>query len=135
MFLSIWRLSHLSLATLSALFLIVLSISGIVLSFSPIKSQLSKFRSDELEKITLSNLIDNINKNQKEILEIKIDRNDFVEVKAISKKGEMTTFYANAKNGEAKGEIEKDISSPWQAIPLWGLESEGISGANTLPTI
>ena len=67
MFLSIWRLSHLSLATLSALFLIVLSISGIVLSFSPIKSQLSKFRSDELEKITLSNLIDNINKNQKEI--------------------------------------------------------------------
>ena len=108
MFLSIWRLSHLSLATLSALFLIVLSISGIVLSFSPIKSQLSKFRSDELEKITLSNLIDNINKNQKEILEIKIDRNDFVEVKAISKKGEMTTFYANAKNGEAKGEIEKE---------------------------
>ena len=108
MFLSIWRLSHLSLATLSALFLIVLSISGIVLSFSPIKNQISKYRSDELEKITLSSLINNINKNQKEILEIKIDRNDFVEVKAISKKGEMINFYANAKNGEAKGEVEKE---------------------------
>ena len=108
MVLSIWRYCHLTLAIISSFFLIIASITGIVLSFSPIKSKLSEYHSDQLSEIYLSSLIENIYKNDKEIIEIKLDENEFIQVKSISNKGDMKSYYANALDGKAIGEIEKE---------------------------
>ena len=108
MVLSIWRYSHLVLALSSALFLLTAAITGIVLSFSPIKNQISNYHNEGLDQISLSELIVNISMNNKEILEISIDKNNFVVVKAIKKSGEMSSFYVNISNGENLGKIKKE---------------------------
>ena len=108
MVLSIWRYCHLILALTSSFFLIIASITGLVLSFSPIKNELSDYHSNQLSEVYLSSLIENIYKNDKEIIEIKLDENEFIQVKSISNEGDMKSYYANALDGKAIGEIEKE---------------------------
>ena len=108
MVLSIWRYCHLILALTSSFFLIIASITGLVLSFSPIKNELSDYHSNQLSEVYLSSLIENIYKNDKEIIEIKLDENEFIQVRSISNDDNIKSYYANALNGKAIGEIEKE---------------------------
>ena len=105
MVLSIWRYCHLILALTSSFFLIIASITGIVLSFSPIKNQLSDYHSNQLSEVYLSSLIENIYKNDKEIIEIKLDENEFIQVRSISNEGDNISFayaYENGPNNQSK---------------------------------
>jgi len=106
--LSIWRYCHLTLAIISTLFLIIASITGIILSFSPIKNEISQFNKNRYNDIFISELIDNLSKNFLEITEIKVDENDFLQVSAITEKGELETFYTNPETGEKIGNIQKE---------------------------
>ena len=110
MILSIWRYCHLSLALVSAIFLIILSITGLILSFYPINDKLSKFHQDELANITVSSFIQKVQTYHHEIIEINVLKNGFLTVKALDKKGQTTKFYANPKNGENLGELKKESS-------------------------
>ena len=110
MILSIWRYCHLSLALVSAIFLIILSITGLILSFYPINDKLSKFHQDELDNITVSSFIQKVQTHNHEIIEINVLKNGFLTVKALDKKGQTTKFYANPKNGENLGELKKESS-------------------------
>ncbi len=110
MILSIWRYCHLSLALVSAIFLIILSITGLILSYYPINDKLSKFHQDELDNITVSSFIKKVQTHHHEIIEINVLKNGFLAVNALDKQGQTTKFYANPKNGENLGELKKESS-------------------------
>ena len=107
MILSIWRYCHLSLALISAIFLIIAAVTGTVLAFSPVHNKNTKYSAKHLDKITVSNFIKNLKKSNAEILEISIDDDNYVKVKAADSNGDMKKFYANINDGTSIGEVKK----------------------------
>lgn len=107
MTISIWRYSHLALAISSALFIIIASITGIILAFEPIANKLKPFAVENIEALSLANTIAVLEKKYDEVIEIEVDENNFVSVAVITKKGNSETFYINPKTGNKIGEIIK----------------------------
>jgi len=101
---SIWRLSHLSLAISSALFILIASITGIILAFEPISNQL-KYTTPDVTNVSIAETIKALNKNSDEIIAIEIDENKYVAADIITKKGKSVQFYIDPKTGEKVGEI------------------------------
>lgn len=104
---SIWRYSHLTLAISSFLFLLVASLTGIILAFEPISKQLSDYNISNTKEITLAQTISVLQKQYDEIISITIDENDFVSASVVTKEGKSDTFYVNPTTGEKLGDIEK----------------------------
>ncbi|MDO6674963.1 PepSY domain-containing protein [Tenacibaculum sp. 1_MG-2023] len=104
---SIWRYSHLTLAISSFLFLLIASLTGIILAFEPISKQLSDYSISNTEKITLAETISELQKQYDEIISISVDENDFVSASIVTKEGKSDTFYVNPTTGEKIGDIEK----------------------------
>ncbi|WP_430409031.1 PepSY domain-containing protein [Kordia sp.] len=108
MTISIWRYSHLALAISSSLFIIIASITGIILAFEPISKQLTPFAVDNLDEISIANTVDVLQKNYDEVINLKITNDNFVVASVITNEGESETFYINPNTGEKLGErIEK----------------------------
>ncbi len=105
MTLSIWRFSHLFLASIASLFLIVAAITGFVLSFSPIQNEMSKYHVDKPSEISISSIIKLVQENNIEVLEIKIDENEFIQSAVINNEGDYEKFYTDAYTGKKIGEI------------------------------
>lgn len=95
---------------MAAFFLFVASITGAILSFSPIENELSSFHSENLSDISVSTLIDSLQKNNLEIIEILVDNNNFLQSSVINNNGEGETFYTNANTGKKVGNI---INEPY----------------------
>ena len=105
MTLSIWRFSHLFLASIAAVFLIVAAMTGFILSFSPIQNEISDFHIDNPSEISISTLIKSVQGNNLEVIEIKIDENEFIQSAVITNDGEYEKFYTDAITGKKIGEI------------------------------
>ncbi|MEM9547162.1 MAG: PepSY domain-containing protein [Bacteroidota bacterium] len=70
----VWRTAHLALAVVASIFLLLVTISGAILAFEPIKETIAS--SDvkcDLSSITLSEFIHNLNSEFEELYEITID--------------------------------------------------------------
>ncbi|MDX8554740.1 PepSY domain-containing protein [Tenacibaculum sp. 1B UA] len=104
---SIWRYSHLTLAISSFLFLLIASLTGIILAFEPISKQLSDYNISNTEEITLAQTISVLQKQYDEVISISVDENDFVSASVVTKEGKSDTFYVNPTTGEKLGDIEK----------------------------
>ncbi|QTD38400.1 PepSY domain-containing protein [Polaribacter batillariae] len=105
MTISIWRYSHLILAISTALFIIITSITGIILAFEPILNKLKPFDVENINKISISETLTALEKQYKEVIEIEIDENNFVSTSVITKNGKNKTFYINPKTGLKIGKI------------------------------
>ena len=57
MTLSIWRYAHLALAYLSAAFLLILSITGVILAFDAVQEKTPAYRVENFDSITLAEVI------------------------------------------------------------------------------
>nr|WP_321223300.1 PepSY domain-containing protein [uncultured Psychroserpens sp.] len=107
MTISIWRFSHLILALISSIFIVLASVTGMILAFEPISNQLQPYGFDT--DITVSKTIKNLTNRYDEIITIETDENDFIIASVITKEGESDTFYINPNTGEKVGAlIEKD---------------------------
>ncbi|TXD49463.1 FAD-binding oxidoreductase [Polaribacter sp. IC073] len=96
------------MAISSALFIIIASITGIILAFEPISNKLNSFDTVNLTEVSMDETINILQQKYGEVLTIDIDENDFVSVNIISEKGKSETFYINPKTGNKIGEmIEK----------------------------
>ena len=100
-----------SLALISALFLIVAAITGIVLAFSPIQSKQTKYSAKNLDKVTISNFIETLNQSYSEIIEISVDDNQYLKVKATDLNGDGKNFYAKPLDGSIIGDIKKESTT------------------------
>ncbi|WP_298418151.1 PepSY domain-containing protein [uncultured Kordia sp.] len=105
MTISIWRYSHLTLAISSALFILVASLTGIILAFEPISKQLEPFVVDNLDKISIANTVTILQEKYDEVIDIKVTNDDFVIASVITNAGESETFYINPISGEKLGDI------------------------------
>ncbi len=103
MTLSIWRFSHLMLALVSSLFIVLASITGTILAFEPISNQLESYQINE--DTTLATTIESLTNNYDEIITISTDENDFVIASVITNEGDSETFYINPETGEKLGEL------------------------------
>ncbi|WP_199269161.1 PepSY domain-containing protein [Polaribacter sp. L3A8] len=105
MTISIWRYSHLTLAISSALFIIIASVTGIILAFEPISDKLNSFDVVSTNQISIAETIAVLHQKYDEVITIEVDENNFVSANVILEDGKSATFYINPKTGEKIGEI------------------------------
>lgn len=110
MILSFWRRTHLVLALVASIFLIITSVTGVILSFDPISSELSDHHIPRAEETSVADVISVLNKKYLEVIEVKVNQQEFLEVSVITNEGDFETFYADPKTGEKSGEIAEESS-------------------------
>ena len=103
---SFWRYSHFFLALISALFLILASITGAILSFEPISKVSSSFYTENINSIQLSETILILQNNYKEILELEVTTEDFIKASLIDFNGENEIIYVDPFTGNKLGDVE-----------------------------
>ncbi|UMB59924.1 PepSY domain-containing protein [Lutibacter sp. A80] len=103
MTLSVWRYSHLVLAVSSSIFILLASLTGIILAFEPISNRVQPYTANNLNEITVAEITTTLQKNYDEIISIEIDKNDWVTVSIIDEEGTNKIFYINPKTGENLG--------------------------------
>lgn len=108
MTISIWRYSHLTLAISSFLFIALASITGIVLAFEPVSQKIKPYHVEGFSEIAVGEMIETFRKHHDEILDISIDDNQFVILKAIDEHDNDIEVYANPKTGKAINKVGKD---------------------------
>jgi sulfite reductase (NADPH) flavoprotein alpha-component len=109
MTISIWRYSHLILAISSALFIVIASITGIILAFEPISNKLNPYGPESLKTISIAKTIAVLQEKYHEIITIEIDENNFVSASVITQEGKSDAFYINPRTGEKVGELIKKL--------------------------
>ena len=87
MTLSVWRLSHLTLAIFSFLFILMASVTGAILSFDPINEKMLPYKATNFDEITLAQSIPVLREKHSEILELNVDHNDFVVLEGFDEEG------------------------------------------------
>jgi len=105
MTISIWRFSHLTLAISAALFIIVASITGIILAFEPISNKINPYNVVDTNTISIAETITALENEYDETITINVDENDFVIAAIITKEGKSETFYINPKTGKKVGNL------------------------------
>ncbi len=106
MILSIWRYAHLVLAILSTVFLLILSVTGVILAFDAAKEQLPQLKADNFSTITLAQSIPGLRDIYPEIIELTVDHNEFVSIDALDKEGNNVKAYINPLTGDILGEVK-----------------------------
>ncbi len=104
MTISIWRYSHLTLAVSSFVFILLASITGIILAFQPISEQLEPYKISDFENITVAETISNLKSKYPEVIDVQVDANQFVLASVITTDGESLNGYINPKTAEFIGD-------------------------------
>ena len=109
MMLSIWRYSHLTLAIASFVFILLASVTGIILAFEPISEQLKPYA--VTKEANLGKTLQQLQNNYEEVLFIEIDQNGYASASVITEAGENETFYIHPETAEKVGDIspQKEI--------------------------
>jgi sulfite reductase (NADPH) flavoprotein alpha-component len=102
---SFWRYSHFSLAIVSALFIIVASVTGAILALEPISKNTQPYAPINLDDVQLSKTIAVLKRTYSEVLELEITPEDFVKVSVITKDGLSQTIYIHPSTGEKLGNV------------------------------
>ncbi|MGO1584495.1 MAG: PepSY domain-containing protein [Mesonia sp.] len=110
MSLSFWRYSHLALAISSFAFLVLASLTGIVLALEPINIQVQAYASHDLDEISLAEALQNLNKEHEEVLWVEVDRNHVFTASVMNEAGENQVLYIQPETGKSLG--EKQASHP-----------------------
>ena len=110
MTISVWRYSHLALAISSFLFILLASLTGVILAFEPISQKIQPYKSANFSTIFVAKLVTELKKNNSEIIEVRVDKNNFVIVKAIYNDGKDAIFYANPETGKKIASVPKQNS-------------------------
>jgi sulfite reductase (NADPH) flavoprotein alpha-component len=93
MILSFWRYSHLALALFSSLFLLVASVTGIILAVDAVQEKTLPYRATNFDTITLEQTLPLLKKVYPEITELSVDHNQFVTLQAIDQDGNDVNAY------------------------------------------
>ncbi|WP_264542138.1 MULTISPECIES: PepSY domain-containing protein [Flavobacterium] len=107
MTLSVWRYAHFTLAVVSSLFLLMASITGIILAVDAVGQKLPPYRVANFEEITLSKVIPTVKDKFLEVNEITVDHNQFVTLKGLDENGNEIEAYIDVNSGKIIGKPEK----------------------------
>lgn len=110
MTLSIWRYSHLVLAISSALFLIVASVTGIILAFEPIVDSLETYAIDDINDVSVAQTITALQREYDEVLELEVTASNFVIASVITKEGNSEHIYIEPTTANRLGNVQEKAS-------------------------
>lgn len=104
MTISLWRYSHLVLAISSFVFIIIASVTGIILALEPISNAQKGYCVDQFKDLHLGATLEIVKQEYDEVIQLEIDPNHFVLIDAINKEGKSVTGYIDPKTGQFLGE-------------------------------
>lgn len=115
---SYWRKAHLALALISSLFLIIASVTGVILSFEPVSNRFQESHIGNAKESSIGTLIEKLESKYLEVIELKVNENQLLEISVIDDEGEFETFFADPNTGEKVGEIvdEESLYSSVRAL-------------------
>ncbi|WJS93895.1 PepSY domain-containing protein [Flavobacterium johnsoniae] len=114
MTLSFWRYAHLALALFSSIFLLLASVTGIILAVDAVQEKTLPYKAENFSKITLGETLPILKKAYPEITELSVDYNQFVTLQAIDADGNDVNAYIDPKTGKALGTpIKKSEFIKW----------------------
>lgn len=99
MTISIWRYSHLSLALSSFIFILLASVTGLILAFEPVSQNVKPHGEADLNKVSLAKTLPALKEHYPEILDLHVDHLGFVSIKVIDDDGKTLEFYINPETG------------------------------------
>lgn len=105
MTLSVWRFAHLALAAISFIFLLILSLTGVILAYDAVDEKLPAYRIDNFESVNLAQSIPALREVYAEIISISVDHNDFVTLEGTDNDGNEIHAYIDPRDGKVLGEI------------------------------
>lgn len=109
MTLSIWRYSHYILAFVSSIFLILASVTGIILAFEPMIQSVQGYDQIDLDDVYLGETILNLRKTYPEVLDIEITKDQYVIASLVLEDGNTSKKYINPKTAEILGRVEEKL--------------------------
>ncbi len=104
---SIWRYSHFLLTAVSALFLLLASITGAILALEPATLITQPYAVVDLDNTSLSSTIKALENKYQEVLEIEKTAENFVTASVVTRDNENRQIYVHPKTGVALGNVEK----------------------------
>ena len=104
MIVSVWRFSHLLFAIISSLFLLIASVTGVILAVEPISNKMESYSISGADELSLAETLENINTKYEEVLAVKRDRNGFVSATVIID-GNNDEFYIDPFTGDKLGNL------------------------------
>lgn len=107
MILSIWRYSHLVLALSSSIFVLIATLTGVILAFEPIGNQIRGYDPIDLDEVRLATTLEEVRNNYEEVFSIEVDQEGFVIVSALDAAGDMVEHYIHPATGEKVGDLVK----------------------------
>jgi len=114
MTLSFWRYTHLALALFSSLFLLLASVTGIILAIDAVQEKTNPYKVENFDTITLGETLPILKKSYSEITELSVDYNQFVTLQAIDQDGNDINAYIDPKTGKALGKpVKKSEFIQW----------------------
>ncbi|MEN0005748.1 MAG: PepSY domain-containing protein [Bacteroidota bacterium] len=97
---NIWRSAHFLLAAVSAIFLLLATVTGIVLAFEPIQEHLHRPSKVVLDEVKLATLITTLKEEYEELLELNVERGKYVKISTFSMDEEGSgDFYIDPADG------------------------------------
>ncbi|MDR2269460.1 MAG: PepSY domain-containing protein [Sphingobacterium sp.] len=103
MLVSVWRYAHLALALISSIFLLLLSVTGVILAIDAVNEKIPSYRIEHIDSLDLSQTITGLRKVYPEIIEISVDHNQFVRIDAIDAEGNTVKGYIDPQTGKYLG--------------------------------
>lgn len=108
MTLSVWRYAHLLLALCSGLFLILASVTGIILAADTIAHKTEPYRVAQFNEITLSKSLPVLRQKYSEISEISVDHNGFVTLQGMDANDNDVNAYVDPLTGKILGKPHEE---------------------------
>lgn len=106
MILSFWRYSHLALAVSSFIFILIASLTGIILAIEPVSNQAQVgLVSEATSKVSLAQTLTVLREKYDEVLTVAVDENDMVKATVIDENGDFLEFYINPITGEKTADL------------------------------
>lgn len=105
MTISIWRYSHLLLAIVASLFLVVASITGVILAMEPISHQAKGYNVVDLDEVSLATTVTVLQDNFDEVFSLEITPANFVKASVLTEDFETKDVFINPKTGETLAEV------------------------------
>ncbi|MEG0850113.1 MAG: PepSY domain-containing protein [Flavobacterium sp.] len=103
MTLSFWRYAHLALALFSSIFLLLASVTGIILAVDAVQEKTLPYKVENFDAITLEQTLPALKKAYPEITELSVDYNQFVTLQAIDEDGNDINAYIDPRTGKTLG--------------------------------
>ncbi len=103
MTISVWRYSHLALAVSSFIFIVLASVTGIILSFESVKENIPSYRAGDFNNIRVAQTLPVLNRSYAEITEVRVDAHHFVIVKGTDSNGKSLQAYVDPGTGKVQG--------------------------------